>query len=65
VGFRQMRRTELSKMSMALAIVRPVQLSHRVGGAVHVKATTRGLRRDGREERIMKGAAVSAEGEPA
>jgi hypothetical protein len=38
---RQMRRTEPSEMSMALAIARLIQWVARRGGAVHVNATTR------------------------
>jgi hypothetical protein len=60
-----MRRTELSEMSMALAIARLVQWGRRVRGCRHVNATTRGLRRDGREERIVKERPYQRKGEPA
>jgi hypothetical protein len=60
-----MRRTELCEMSMALAIARPVQWGHRVRRCRHFNATTGGLRRHGKEERIMKERPNQRKGEPA
>jgi hypothetical protein len=65
VGSRRMRRTELSEMSMALAIARPVQWVAGCGGAGTSTPPPRGLRRDGKEERIMKERPYQRKGEPA